>query len=157
MPYHKLRTDFAVIKNVIEGIRPERPTLVAMSDDIWSWIQQAWDGKPNSRPTLSSFVDRCLPSSPKKPLSRWERRNAVAIQIPDCLHPLLSGEPTHQSSFEGYIQDERNEQDHNRARSVQKTRHRLTEALISGWQRTFSSSKADIHRPLYCSRAIVQR
>lgn len=48
-----------VIRRIIQGSRPERPTLAGaglMSDDLWTLMTQCWDTEPHDRPRIDDVA-----------------------------------------------------------------------------------------------------
>ena len=47
-----------VAVQIIEGIRPERPAHLSLTDELWEFIQRCWDQEPLRRPGISEVVDQ---------------------------------------------------------------------------------------------------
>ncbi|KAJ7855412.1 hypothetical protein B0H13DRAFT_2577765 [Mycena leptocephala] len=62
-PFPELRTDGAVIKAVLDGLRPSRPSSCSgtpRSDGLWTLLQDCWEELPEKRPTAVQTVDRLM-------------------------------------------------------------------------------------------------
>jgi hypothetical protein len=60
-PFPELRTDGAVIKAVLDGLRPSQPTSrsgTPLLDGLWILLQNCWEELPEKRPTAAQTVDR---------------------------------------------------------------------------------------------------
>ncbi|KAG6825604.1 hypothetical protein H0H92_003088, partial [Tricholoma furcatifolium] len=59
VPFHNIQRDTAIILHVKSG-RPTRPTPLpmAMTEAIWSLMEQSWDGQPAQRPRSAAIVER---------------------------------------------------------------------------------------------------
>jgi serine/threonine protein kinase len=49
--------EFIVMRKVIEGERPERPSGVGFTDDLWGTLEQCWLPKPDDRPTIEAVLE----------------------------------------------------------------------------------------------------
>ncbi|KAJ7588095.1 kinase-like domain-containing protein [Mycena floridula] len=58
VPFYNVSNEPAVILNIVRGVRPTRPELPELNDDIWSLIQDCWKMDPNDRPTAGQMVKR---------------------------------------------------------------------------------------------------
>ena len=47
-----------VMQKVINGKRPERPTEVWFTDDLWGTLEQCWSSQPKMRPTAEVVLER---------------------------------------------------------------------------------------------------
>ena len=47
-----------VMRKVINGKRPERPTEVWFTDDLWGTLEQCWSSQPKMRPTAEVVLER---------------------------------------------------------------------------------------------------
>ncbi|KAK7049954.1 Rho guanine nucleotide exchange factor [Paramarasmius palmivorus] len=55
-PFYNLRSDAAVILQVIKGDRPSRPNdLLELDDDVWALMHQCWLAESSSRPDIDSL------------------------------------------------------------------------------------------------------
>ena len=43
--------------DVMNGIRPSRPTHRQFTDDLWELMQRSWDQDPESRPEVSLILE----------------------------------------------------------------------------------------------------
>jgi hypothetical protein len=62
-PFPELRTDGAVIKAVLDGLRPSRPLSCSGTprlDGLWILLQDCWEELPEKRPTAVQTVDRLM-------------------------------------------------------------------------------------------------
>ncbi|KAJ7936851.1 kinase-like domain-containing protein [Mycena leptocephala] len=62
-PFPELRTDGAVIKAVLDGLRPSRPSSCSGTprlDGLWILLQDCWEELPEKRPTAVQTVDRLM-------------------------------------------------------------------------------------------------
>ncbi|KAJ7875033.1 kinase-like domain-containing protein, partial [Mycena leptocephala] len=62
-PFPELRTDGAVIKAVLDGLRPSRPSSCSGTlrlDGLWILLQDCWEELPEKRPTAVQAVDRLM-------------------------------------------------------------------------------------------------
>ncbi|THH26977.1 hypothetical protein EUX98_g7210 [Antrodiella citrinella] len=54
-------TDYLVLRRVVEGQRPERPThaqgSLPVSDGVWDLCERCWAGEPAGRPVAQTLVD----------------------------------------------------------------------------------------------------
>jgi hypothetical protein len=57
-PFHELNEVGAAMK-IINGQRPERPTMTLCSDALWILVTDCWNHDPQSRPTMTSVLS-CL-------------------------------------------------------------------------------------------------
>ncbi|KAJ7901599.1 hypothetical protein B0H13DRAFT_2663935 [Mycena leptocephala] len=60
-PFWELRYDSAVIKAVVDGLRPSQPTSCSgtpLLDGLWILLQNCWEDLPEKRPTAVQTVDR---------------------------------------------------------------------------------------------------
>lgn len=57
-PFPEHRSDAAVIRALMIGAQPKRPTepVQWLSDGMWALMQQCWAREPNSRPTMEAVV-----------------------------------------------------------------------------------------------------
>ncbi|KAJ7588154.1 kinase-like domain-containing protein, partial [Mycena floridula] len=60
VPFYNISNEPAVILNIVGGVRPTRPELPELNDDIWSLIQDCWKMDPNDRPTADQMVQRLM-------------------------------------------------------------------------------------------------
>jgi hypothetical protein len=63
LPFSELFMDVAVIKAVLDGRRPSRPTWCSGTsslDSLWNLLQHCWDGQPVMRPTAVQIVEQLL-------------------------------------------------------------------------------------------------
>jgi len=58
VPFHEFRNEVVIFK-VMAGVRPERPTNAAMTDEIWEMVHSCWNEDPTKRPKISEVLD-CL-------------------------------------------------------------------------------------------------
>jgi hypothetical protein len=59
-PYSHLRSYVEVIVRVMRGERPTKPVdceNIGFTDDLWDLMQQGWAKEPESRPSLSAFIE----------------------------------------------------------------------------------------------------
>jgi hypothetical protein len=62
-PFSELHNDGAVIKAVLDGIRPSRPSSCSgtpLLDALWTLLQDCWEELPKKRPTAVQTVDRLM-------------------------------------------------------------------------------------------------
>jgi len=63
IPFYSYRYNPAVIKGVMSGERPERPseaTELGLADDLWELIQSAWAEDVSRRPSVPTIIDFLL-------------------------------------------------------------------------------------------------
>ena len=52
--------------DVLSGTRPERPTHLGFTDDMWNLTEQCWDHDPQRRPDISEVISRLrIPLAPE--------------------------------------------------------------------------------------------
>jgi hypothetical protein len=60
MPFYHIRDNVALALRVLKGERPTKPIgceNIGFTDDLWDMMQRGWSAKPESRPSLSAFVE----------------------------------------------------------------------------------------------------
>lgn len=67
-PFSDLRHDYQVIAKVLEGARPEWPSVNRDFEDQlhledWSFIKSCWIRNPDERPDIAKLVDLCAASA----------------------------------------------------------------------------------------------
>jgi tetratricopeptide (TPR) repeat protein len=58
LPFEHIRSDFAVMIQVMRGARPSKPSAsieVGFTDDLWDIMQRGWAETPSDRPSLAEF------------------------------------------------------------------------------------------------------
>ncbi|KAG6899285.1 hypothetical protein C0993_011612 [Termitomyces sp. T159_Od127] len=59
IPFHNISNNNAVIFQVMQGVRPERPSDArGLTDSMWVLIQDCWAHKPDDRPTIEVVSSR---------------------------------------------------------------------------------------------------
>lgn len=53
IPYGRDRRSFAILKDVLSGVRPCRPLSTALNDDVWHVIEACWRQNSRERPAMS--------------------------------------------------------------------------------------------------------
>ncbi|KAJ7588081.1 kinase-like domain-containing protein [Mycena floridula] len=72
LPFRDL-SDAAVIKQVLNGVRPDRPDSAKLYDKTWELMQDCWAADPDNRPTASQVVER-LSSFPDTTVTRSQTK-----------------------------------------------------------------------------------
>jgi len=57
VPFHN-SISATVVMDVLSGNRPDRPTDLNLSDDLWDLTEQCWNHDPRRRPEISEVVPR---------------------------------------------------------------------------------------------------
>ncbi len=57
-PFPEYRSDAAVIRALMSGVQPKRPTeqIEWLTDGMWALMQRCWAKEPGSRPTMEAMV-----------------------------------------------------------------------------------------------------
>jgi hypothetical protein len=58
-PFFQYEIDYAVFHKVTNGERPSKPVdceHIGLSDELWNVMQQGWAAEPESRASLSDFI-----------------------------------------------------------------------------------------------------
>lgn len=90
-PFPEVRHDTAVIFKVVKGERPKRPQQIQqleLSDDIWEWVQMCWRHEPETRPSITSALNRLLAIAPG--ISLLERLSDFDPSSESSIHILRS-------------------------------------------------------------------
>ena len=59
MPFSEYKSQYAAVRRVLEGKRPERPQEVVgewFTDDVWSILGRCWEAEPNDRPSIKDVL-----------------------------------------------------------------------------------------------------
>ncbi|KAF9646908.1 kinase-like protein, partial [Thelephora ganbajun] len=54
------KSSTAVIYDIINGVRPSRPTHPTFTEDLWTLTQRCWDHNPHLRPEASEILQILL-------------------------------------------------------------------------------------------------
>ena len=60
VPFPESKRSYIVMKKTMDGERPPRPqksTILGLSDELWELIQSSWSYEAVDRPPSSTFVD----------------------------------------------------------------------------------------------------
>ena len=60
VPFHECTRDITVIRKVMSGERPARPSGHEISDDIWKIMKRCWRKDPSTRVSVSDVLDGLL-------------------------------------------------------------------------------------------------
>lgn len=57
-PFSEYRSEVAVLRALVNGTQPKRPTesTVWLTDELWALVQRCWSKGPESRPTMEVVV-----------------------------------------------------------------------------------------------------
>lgn len=58
VPYHEHKLVYSVVLALSQGIQPERPMELRITDALWEFIQHCWDRVPDTRPCIKEVNDR---------------------------------------------------------------------------------------------------
>ena len=59
LPFHNVTRDSTVMKKVLEGSRPPRPTDTGLlSNEIWKVIEMCWNQEPQDRPNAELVIEQ---------------------------------------------------------------------------------------------------
>lgn len=47
---------FQILDIVLRGMRPHRPEVHGLTDDVWALIERCWAQDPKERPTIDKVV-----------------------------------------------------------------------------------------------------
>ncbi|KAE9395982.1 kinase-like protein [Gymnopus androsaceus JB14] len=77
VPYYEQRAGGAVMMAVMEGLRPKRPDVNLILDDLsdstWNCMEKCWSQNPASRPTIQEVI-MTLENAGPNVCSRWSCR-----------------------------------------------------------------------------------
>lgn len=95
----KLVGDYQVIRAVLLGERPARPTDKralgrGINDEIWLLVEACWDQDPHARPTAAEIVERLegLPNRPvdTRPVDHFELSLLTKVLQARTEHPFAT-------------------------------------------------------------------
>ncbi|KIM71467.1 hypothetical protein PILCRDRAFT_830314 [Piloderma croceum F 1598] len=58
-PFYHRKKDTEVIREIIKGLRPYKPTESPLADQLWPILQECWAQAPGDRPGISTICIKC--------------------------------------------------------------------------------------------------